>query len=248
MRLGRVDCRGERLRRAARDIDRLRRDLDCPIGGFRYQISSRRDPAYAAFWRLLDPGFEFGDPLLSIVQDDDIEEARKQLGDAIEASGRPDAPPDLLGKLDYRFYHRYKLEMIPEGAPGAAAIDLNRSAKNMSGGENQAPFFVSMLAAFHRVYDIGSRQYQENLGLVVMDEAFSKLSGDRVEDCLRLARNFQLQLIMAFPVDRLSTMLPFAQEVILCRKHETRGADGYVTNVDNIPTIMSPGQVFEALQ
>ena len=66
-----------------------------------------------------------------------------------------------------------------------------------------------MLAAFRRVYDLGSLRSQR-LGLVVMDEAFSKLSGDGVEDCLELARNFQLQLVMAFPIDRLGVMAPYA--------------------------------------
>ena len=243
-----LDQLNEHLRRAGRDIDRLRRDLDCPIGGYRYQISSRRDSAFEPFWRLLSTGFEATDPLLASAKDEELELAKAQLGDAIEAAGKPDADPTVLRRLDYRYYHRYKLEMIPDGVPGGAVIDLNRSAKNMSGGENQAPFFVSMLAAFYRVYDVGSRNYQENLGLVVMDEAFSKLSGDRIEDCLKLAKNFQLQLVMAFPVDRLSTMLPFAQEVILCRKYEERGDNGYVSNVDNVPTVMTPVQVREALR
>ena len=36
-----------------------------------------------------------------------------------------------------------------------------------------------------------------------MDEAFSKLSADGVEDCLELARNFQLQLVLAFPPEKV---------------------------------------------
>jgi uncharacterized protein YPO0396 len=80
-----------------------------------------------------------------------------------------------------------------------------------------------------------------------MDEAFSKLSGDGVEDCLELARNFQLQLVMAFPIDRLGVMAPFADTVVVCRKEEQRGPDGYVTRVDNIPILLPPDQVTEAL-
>jgi uncharacterized protein YPO0396 len=68
-------------------------------------------------------------------------------------------------------------------------ISFGRSGVSLSGGENQAPFFISMLAAARRLYDLGGGRSQ-HLGLVVMDEAFSKLSGDGVEDCLELARNF----------------------------------------------------------
>ena len=51
-----------------------------------------------------------------------------------------------------------------------------------------------------------------------MDEAFSKLSGDGIEDCLALARSFQLQLVMAFPPERLGVMVPHAQTVVMCQK------------------------------
>jgi uncharacterized protein YPO0396 len=118
----------------------------------------------------------------------------------------------------------------------------------MSGGENQAPFFICMLAAFHRVYDVGSRHHRQNLGMVVMDEAFSKLSGDGIEDCLDLARNFQLQLLMAVPIDRLGVMHPYADTTVLCRKFEHRGADGYITRIDNVPTRLTPEQVRESIE
>ena len=77
-----------------------------------------------------------------------------------------------------------------------------------------------MLAAFRRVYDRGDRNStrSQQLGLVIMDEAFSKLSGDGIEDCLSLARSFQLQLVMAFPPERLGVMVPHAQTVIMCQK------------------------------
>jgi uncharacterized protein YPO0396 len=137
--------------------------------------------------------------------------------------------------------------MVNADQPEAPPISLGRSGRSLSGGENQAPFFISMLAAFRRVYDLGSTRTQ-HLGLVVMDEAFSKLSGDGVEDCLELARNFQLQLVMAFPIDRLGVMAPYADTVIVCRKEEQRAADGYVTRVDNIPIVLPPDQVMEALE
>ena len=52
---------------------------------------------------------------------------------------------------------------------------------------------------------------------------------------------------MAFPIDRLGVMAPYADTVIVCRKDEQRGPDGYVTRVDNIPIILTPDQVLEAL-
>jgi hypothetical protein len=115
--------------------------------------------------------------------------------------------------------------------------------------KNQAPFFISMLAAFRRVYDRGDRSSarSQQLGLVLMDEAFSKLSGDGIEDCLALARNFQLQLVMAFPPERLGVMVPHAQTVVMCQKEVERDKDGYVTRIENIPLLTTMAEAMEAL-
>jgi hypothetical protein len=52
---------------------------------------------------------------------------------------------------------------------------------------------------------------------------------------------------MAFPVDRLGVMAPFAQTIILCEKEEERDAAGYVTRVDNIPTRLTTEQALESM-
>ena len=143
----------------------------------------------------------------------------------------------------------YDLEMVPADKLDAPPISLGRSGRNLSGGENQAPFFISMLAAFRRVYDRGDRNStrSQQLGLVIMDEAFSKLSGDGIEDCLALARSFQLQLVMAFPPERLGVMVPHAETVVMCQKEVERDAEGYVTSITNIPLLTTMAEAMEAL-
>ena len=102
-------------------------------------------------------GFRANDELLAAAKKEEIEKAKQELMVAI------DNPDDTKAQrlLDYRFYHRYDMLMIPSGHDEAAAISLQNNARKMSGGENQAPFFVSMLAAFHRVYDLGRRDRAE---------------------------------------------------------------------------------------
>ena len=242
---GVLDRLNEKIQDADRTIRQLRQYLDRRVGSYIYRINHWRDPAFATLWHLLDTGLAPTDPLVQGIKSDEIKQAKAELMAAVEAADKADDRARRL--LDYRYYHRYDLEMVPEGQENAAAISLGRSGRSLSGGENQAPFFISMLAAFRRVYDLGNSRSQ-HLGLVVMDEAFSKLSGDGVEDCLELARNFQLQLVMAFPIDRLGVMARFADTVVVCRKEEHRDADGYVTRVDNIPILLPPDQVTEALE
>jgi hypothetical protein len=241
-----------RITDAQNTIRLLDRYLGQPVGKFRYRLSQRRDTAgYGAIWRLLDSGLEPTDPLAAAIQESEVQRAKEQLMKAVDGAGRKEGEQDTqtLRLLDYRNYHRYDLEMVPSDRPEAPPISLGRSGRNLSGGEGQAPFFISMLAAFRRVYDRGDRSSarSQQLGLVVMDEAFSKLSGDGIDDCLALARHFQLQLVMAFPPERLGVMVPHAETVVMCRKEVERDAQGYVTGITNIPLITTMAEAMEAL-
>lgn len=217
-----LDVLREKLAEADRTKRELNRAMDHEIGGWRYQLTSRADRAHTAIWTLVEKGLPTG-PEMEIFNAstrEDIERAKEELMAAIDAADNPEDKRHQRA-LDYRYYHHWDIEAKPAGRGDAAAISLNKSAKKQSGGENQAPFFVATLAAFRRVYDLGRRDASQNLGLVVMDEAFSKLSGDRIDDCLALARNFGLQLIMAFPEDRLPTMFQHADTVVQCRVERT---------------------------
>lgn len=241
-----------RITDAQNTIRLLDRYLSQPVGKFRYRLSQRRDTAgYGAIWRLLDSGLEPTDPLAAAIQETEVQRAKEQLMKAVDGTELKDGEQDAnaLRMLDYRNYHHYDLEMVPADKPEAPPISLGRSGRKLSGGEGQAPFFISMLAAFRRVYDRGDRAStrSQQLGLVVMDEAFSKLSSDGIEDCLALARNFQLQLVMAFPPERLGVMVPHAETVVMCQKEVERDSQGYVTSITNIPLITTMAEAMEAL-
>lgn len=241
-----LDVLSEKIDEATRTIKDLSKILDQDIGRYRYRISQTRDRSQSAMWSLLErgmAGFNVSDELFVAAQQEAIDKAKQELMAAID---NPD-DPKAQRLLDYRFYHRYDMLMIPSGHSEEAAISLQNNARKMSGGENQAPFFVSMLAAFHRVYDLGRKDSRKNLGLVVMDEAFSKLSGDRIDDCLALARNFGLQLLLAFPMDRLGTMIDHADTVIECRVDRKRDSQGRDIHIENWVVPWNKDKLLQAL-
>jgi uncharacterized protein YPO0396 len=239
-----LDVLKEKLDEAERTKRELNRAMDHDIGGWRYQLSMKADRSHSAIWALVEKGLNPGLELFASGAKEEIEKAKAALMAAIENA----EDPRQQRALDYRYYHHWDIQATPTGKGEGAAISLNKNAKKQSGGENQAPFFVAMLAAFQRVYDLGPRESRKNLGIVIMDEAFSKLSGDRIDACLDLARNFGLQLIMAFPEDRLPTMIQHAETVVQCRVERSYDdKSGQITNIENWVVKVDRDKLVEAL-
>jgi len=239
-----LDVLKEKLDEAERTKRELNKAMDHVIGGMRYQLSMRADRTHSAIWTLVDKGLNPAMELFAAGGKEDIEKAKQALMLAIENA----EDPRHQKALDYRYYHHWDIQATPAGKGEGSAISLNKSAKKQSGGENQAPFFVAMLAAFQRVYDLGKKDHRRNLGLVVMDEAFSKLSGDRIDACLALARNFGLQLVMAFPEDRLPTMIQHAQTVVQAKVERAYDdQSGSVTSIRNWCVRVDRKRLIEAL-
>ncbi|RYD48363.1 MAG: hypothetical protein EOP83_26635, partial [Verrucomicrobiaceae bacterium] len=239
-----LDVLKEKLDEAERTKRELNKSMDHVIGGMRYQLSMRADRTHSAIWTLVDKGLNPSLELFAAGGKEDIEKAKQALMLAIENA----EDPRHQKALDYRYYHHWDIQATPAGKGEGSAISLNKSAKKQSGGENQAPFFVAMLAAFQRVYDLGKKDHRRNLGLVVMDEAFSKLSGDRIDACLALARNFGLQLVMAFPEDRLPTMIQHAQTVVQAKVERAYDdKSGNVTSIRNWCVRVDRKKLIEAL-
>ncbi|SHL17777.1 Uncharacterized protein YPO0396 [Nitrosospira sp. Nsp11] len=239
-----LDVLKDKLDEAERTKKELNRAMDHEIGGIRYQLSMRADRTHSAIWTLVDKGLNPAMELFAAGGKDDIERAKQALMVAIENT----EDPRYQKALDYRYYHHWDIRATPIGRGEGSSISLNKSAKKQSGGENQAPFFVAMLAAFQRVYNLGKKDQRQNLGLVIMDEAFSKLSGDRIDACLALARNFGLQLVMAFPEDRLPTMIHYAETVVQAKVDRIYDdQNGNVTGIRNWCTKIDRIQLIEAL-
>lgn len=240
-----LDVLKEKLEEAERTKRELNKAMDHEIGGWRYQLSMRKDLSHSAIWSLVEKGLNPGLELFAASVKEEIENAKTALMTAIENSD----DPRHQRALDYRYYHHWDIQAHPVGQGAGAAVSLNKSARKQSGGENQAPFFVAMLAAFQRVYDLGEREPRPNLGVIIMDEAFSKLSGDRIDACLDLARNFGLQLVMAFPEDRLPNMIEHAETVLQCRVERSYDAsrNGVIDDIDNWVIKVDRDRLVEAI-
>ena len=82
--------------------------------------------------------------------------------------------------------------------------------KKNSGGEGQNPLYVALLASFAQAYRIGmppKMQRNPTIRLVVLDEAFSKMDGEKVASCIRLIRDLGFQVIISATNDKIQNYL-----------------------------------------
>ncbi len=106
---------------------------------------------------------------------------------------------------DFRTYISFDLEVTSKEG------DTQRLSKTMgkkSGGETQTPFYIAILASFAQLYRIGRANTNDTCRLIIFDEAFSKMDGERITKSVELLREFDFQAIISAPPDKIGDIVP----------------------------------------
>lgn len=128
---------------------------------------------------------------------------------------------------DYRTYLSFDMEQIIEGMP---PMRLSKMLTKNSGGEGQNPLYVALLASFAQVYRISLRKNMRRRltpRLVILDEAFSKMDGEKVASCVDLIRKLGFQAIISATNDKIQN---------------------YVESVDKTFVFANPNKSFISIQ
>ena len=100
---------------------------------------------------------------------------------------------------DYREYYDYDVEVIDGKTDKKTRLSkMNSSA---SGGERQAPFYVTIASALASAWKTLKRP-GESVGLTLLDEAFNNLSEDNLISAKDFMNEVGLQMIIAAPSDK----------------------------------------------
>ena len=102
---------------------------------------------------------------------------------------------------DFRTYLSFDLESIK---PNGESERLSKTLSKKSGGETQTPFYIAVLASFAQLYRAGRDKAYKTARLIIFDEAFSKMDGERIVRSIELLRKFQFQVILSAPPDKIS--------------------------------------------
>ena len=116
--------------------------------------------------------------------------------------------------IDYKTYLSFDLKV--KGSTGSQ--NLSETIIVKSGGEVQIPFYISVLASFAQICRINDEKHNNTVRLVIFDEAFSKMDGERIRECLKLLDDFDLQIVFSAPPEKTKDAASFSDLIIIAYK------------------------------
>lgn len=228
-----------RMQQALKNVESiirlLNQQLRKPIGNDRYKIDKTQNPDFKIYRQLIDlNSLHHEDELFFSSMDEELKEALAEfLNTLVEKANSPEA----ARMLDYRQYFDYDLTVTDIRDKDGKSISVDKQSGKMSGGENQSPYFVAILASYLHAYNRHeSRRKEPSLALVPIDEAFSKLSGERIQNCIEAMSELDLQGMFSMSSGNIPYAFSQCDElIVISRKEERRGER---VGVRNVPVIL----------
>ncbi len=228
-----------RMQQALKNVENiislLNHQLKRPIGHDRYKIAAIRNPDFRFYRELID--------LNALHHEDELffssigEELRAALDGFLQTLVKNANSPEAARLLDYRQYFDYDLLVTDIRDPDSKPVSVDKQSGKMSGGENQSPYFVAILASYLHAYNRHETRWKEpSLALVPIDEAFSKLSGERIQDCLKAMAELDLQGMFSMSSGNIPYAFSLCDELIVITKKEERR--GTRVGIRNVPSVL----------
>ena len=228
----------EKLRNALFEVENTRVLLNSylkrPIGNNRYRVIKWENPDFALYHKLLDASaVAREDELFFASADAELRDACDQFLHSLIDEDKKSVADRLL---DYRHYYEYDMEVDDLGEDGEvkATSRVDRQSGKFSGGENQSPYFIAILASYLRAYKRhDTRSKLPSLALVPIDEAFSKLSGERIKDCIEALKSLDLQGVFSMSTGNIPYAFEHCDSLVVVAKEERR--IGKRPQIRNVP-------------
>ena len=216
----------EKLRAALAEVKNilslLNTALNKPIGTSRYFIQHTANPDYRDYNTMLDATAAAGSDLFASISDQQL---RDTIGGFLKTLVESPDSVEAGRLLDYRHYFEYDMlvEDVSQPEEQRRRISVDRQSGKFSGGENQSPYFIAILASYLRAYRRHDR-YRDTatLALVPIDEAFSKLSGERISDCIKALAQLDLQGVFSMSTGNIPYAFEQCDHLLVVSKDERR--------------------------
>lgn len=205
------------------ELNRIISRLDFGKDKYQFVIGKNKGPDGRYYDMFMDDSLEVNPSQLTDSVDDQMNiftmEHENQYGEIINDLINIFIPPEnatpeqmeeakrnMDRYADYRTYLSFDMQQLIQNEDEVIKIRLSKMLKKNSGGEGQNPLYVALLASFAQAYRISlSPKIQRNptIRLVVLDEAFSKMDGEKVASCIELIRGLGFQAIISATNDKI---------------------------------------------
>lgn len=116
---------------------------------------------------------------------------------------------------DYRKYFKYDMRILSRQDGEEITADLSKKQGSASNGEKQTPYFIILAASLLQCYP-------KNVScarLAFIDEAFSALSRERIEQMVKFFESNKFQVIYGAPPEKIDSIGSHINSTIsLCMK------------------------------
>lgn len=199
----------ETIGEARREIEAINRELkQIPFGQDTYKFKMEEKPERMLFFRICKKLENYmNSPEIYMNSNRDDEEMER---DIQEFMNMILSEEDEAEYTDYRKYFTYDMEITSQQGGEKITADLSKKQGSASNGEKQTPYFIILAASLLQCYP--KRNCCARLAFI--DEAFSALSRERIEQMVKYLEENDFQVIYAAPPEKISSIGQFIQSTV----------------------------------
>ncbi len=211
---------------AEKEIEKVNETLSTiQFGGDKYEFIFPRSSEYAKFYEMVTS--DLADINQGLFTFEFQNKYNEQITELFESLSQDELNSNgALSKFtDYRTYMDYDIRIT--NADGYTKT-FSKISKVTSGGETQVPFYVAIIASFVRVYQKGNTLAGDPIGLVLFDEVFDKMDGNRIHAMMDFITSMPLQIIIACPPDKVDSLQEHVSTTLITVK---QGMKAQIVNI-----------------
>ena len=193
---------------ARAEIDLINRELrQLPFGSDTYRFVMEEKADRKEFFRICKKFGEFGSSEFYLSSGRTDEELEHDIQDFMNVILEEE---DETEYTDYRKYFTYDMKISSRQGGEEIEADLSKKQGSASNGEKQTPYFIILAASLMQCYPKDSCCVR----LAFIDEAFSALSRERIEQMVKYFEENHFQVIYAAPPEKINSIGSFIQSTV----------------------------------
>ena len=191
----------ENIDKAKEEIDKINSELKrIPFGRDIYQFKMLPKGDRQIFFTILDNLSALqGNPDLFTSNSDTDEKLNADVQDFLEKILSSEDENDYS---DYRNYFNYDMLIKSNSGGEITETDLSKKQGSASGGEKQTPYFIVLAASLLQFYPKNVTCAR----IAFIDEAFSALSKERIEQMVKFLEDNSFQVFYAAPPEKIDSI------------------------------------------